>query len=103
VGTGELWSGTPAKLLRLLTDAEKQAIPAAAAESATLAAFHHNECGKGYLEVLADVEDAMDLEERHPDYFPRLDPALAEVPVIFGGTKPHAYEQNDRKPTQFDK
>lgn len=146
VGTGELWSGTPAKLLRMLTEAEKAAIPAAAQEAAMLAAIHQNECGKGYLEVLADIEDATDLEERHVDYFPRVsaiaqalgprpntyidmlrarslygsrhkrsfkvlallfthqvDPALNDVPLIFGGNKAHAYEQNARKPTKFDK
>jgi carbonic anhydrase/acetyltransferase-like protein (isoleucine patch superfamily) len=78
VGTGELWSGTPAKLLRMLTEAEKAAIPAAAQEAAVLAAIHQNECGKGYLEVLADIEDATDLEERHVDYFPRVS-AIAQA------------------------
>jgi len=28
---------------------------------------------------------------------------MADVPIMFGGTKPHVYSLNDRKPTQFDK
>jgi hypothetical protein len=33
----------------------------------------------------------------------QVDPALNDVPLIFGGNKAHAYEQNARKPTKFDK
>lgn len=33
----------------------------------------------------------------------QTDPAMADVPIMFGGTKPHVYSLNDRKPTQFDK
>jgi hypothetical protein len=59
-------------MLRMLTEEEKVAIPAAAQEAALMASVHQDECRKDYLEVLRDEEDATDLEERNIEYFPRV-------------------------------
>ena len=102
VGAGELWSGVPAKLLRSLTVDEKLALGGDAAEAGSLARLHKAECAKGYAEVARDVDEALDQKHRHPEYFRKVDAALADVPIIAGGTEPHVYAQNDRKKTKFD-
>ena len=103
VGAGELWAGVPAKLLRPVTAEEAATATAAVAEAAGLARLHATECGKGHAEVAADVDAAFDKATRHPDYFPKVDPEVADVPVIDGGTAPHPYEENNRTATKFNK
>lgn len=72
VGTGQLWSGSPAKHLRDLSAEEKAAIGASACEAAGMAIVHAEECGKDWQQVLADEETAEDDKYRDPDYLPRV-------------------------------
>jgi carbonic anhydrase/acetyltransferase-like protein (isoleucine patch superfamily) len=99
VSSGQLWSGSPAKHLRDLTEAEKSAIGVSACESSALSMLHCDETSKDYKQVMKDEELAEDDLYRSPDYLPRLDPELAKIPVTQGGTLPHSYAINDRKAT----
>jgi gamma-carbonic anhydrase len=72
VGSGQLWSGSPAKHLRDLTAEEKAAIGSSACEAAGLALLHAEECGKDYKRVMADQELAEDILYRDPEYLPRV-------------------------------
>jgi len=99
VSSGTLWAGCPANYLRDLTPEEVAAVGAGACEVAGLASAHRAECAKAFEEVLKDLEDAEDAAERHPDYFPKTDPLLADVALADGGTKPLTYPENSRRPT----
>ena len=62
---GELWSGSPAKKVRSLTEEEKASITEKAIETLTLASQHAIENAKDYKQVLedelvADIEEYMD-------------------------------------------
>lgn len=65
VPAAELWSGSPAKLVRTLTAAEQQGMSERAVQVASLAAEHAFETSKDYKQILeeeelADIERYMD-------------------------------------------
>lgn len=65
VKSGELWAGSPAKMVRVLTEEEIAGITAKASEVALLASQHAMENAKDYKQVLeeeevADIEMYMD-------------------------------------------
>mmetsp|Transcript_12072 Transcript_12072/g.25162 ORF Transcript_12072/g.25162 Transcript_12072/m.25162 type:complete len:289 (-) Transcript_12072:269-1135(-) len=71
IPTGELWSGSPAKSERKLTDDELAGIPGSADSTKDLAILHALECAKDYKQVAEDEELYEDNLERHPDYYAR--------------------------------
>jgi len=73
VGAGELWSGSPAELVRALTPAELAAAAAEAALAVDLGAKYALECAKSYEELIADDAADEDKAMRHPRYFQPLD------------------------------
>jgi len=107
VEAGTMWAGSPAAYLRDLTEDEIKFIGASASEANGLAAMHAYECAKDYQQVTQDLEDAEDERHRNPDYFPKTDPEMADVPRLYGvdnqGTKPHLFAENDRYDTKFAK
>lgn len=103
VGAGTMWAGSPATYVRDLTAEEIKWIGESACEASGLASLHAAECAKTYEQVAADLENAEDEAERHPDYFPKVNPQLAEVPEMDGGFQPHPFSQNDRMDTKFSK
>jgi hypothetical protein len=104
VGTGQLWQGSPAKHLRNLTEAEISSIPTAAEESHALALLHAAECAKDFDAVTADLEDAQDLLERNPDYFPRIKKGgLDDGDVLNGAGVPGLLFNSELKRTVQDK
>jgi serine acetyltransferase len=74
VKTGELWSGTPARKVRALTEGERAGIVATAAETVALALRHALENEKDYKTVLEEEEVdeiEMYMDESGPKYEPR--------------------------------
>jgi len=67
---GELWSGSPAKMVRALTDGEIASIKEIASETLVLASKHAIENAKSYEEVLEDELKA-DIEEYMDDSMPQ--------------------------------
>lgn len=72
VKSGELWAGSPAKLLRTLTAGEIDGIEAAAEETAALALTHAEENAKDWAQILEDKEDWEDKKARPDTYFRRM-------------------------------
>jgi len=98
VSEGELWSGTPAKKVRALTEQEKVQIMARALETAELANEHAIECSKDYKQVMEEAELA-DIEEYLDESAPRApernttDVLNAGQPGrIFRSTLSHPYD-----------
>jgi len=77
VPSGEMWAGSPAKMIRKLTSDEIATITTYAHDVVLLATEHAFECSKDYKQLAADEEAMKDKEERDPDYFqPRdVDPS----------------------------
>ena len=69
VGSGELWAGSPAKMVRKLSDEEVASVDLAVEETMELAAVHASECAKTYEQVKEDEEEYYDKLYRDPDYF----------------------------------
>jgi gamma-carbonic anhydrase len=66
VGSGELWSGAPAKKVRALTAEEIAVIPQMASETAALAAVHILENAKEYKQIVMEEKEADDDIYRDP-------------------------------------
>lgn len=77
VPSGEMWAGSPAKMVRKLTPEEMANFATYAKDIALLATEHAFECSKDYKQIAADEEAMQDREERDPEYFqPRdVDPS----------------------------
>jgi gamma-carbonic anhydrase len=72
VPSGQLWGGTPAKMIRVLTDVERASIAATAAETTALAWRHAVENEKDYKTVLEEEEiEELESDEALPKYEPR--------------------------------
>ena len=69
VPSGELWSGSPAKMVRKLTADELASIVTSAEDTAELAELHAGECAKDFKQLAADEEAYNDKLERDPEYF----------------------------------
>mmetsp|Transcript_5396 Transcript_5396/g.7415 ORF Transcript_5396/g.7415 Transcript_5396/m.7415 type:complete len:284 (-) Transcript_5396:139-990(-) len=73
VPQGQYWAGSPAKMMRKLTDEELEAIVASAGQTADLASRHAGECAKDFKQLAADEEQYLDDLERDPEYFQPTD------------------------------
>ena len=69
IPSGEMWAGSPAKMVRKLTQEEMDNIATYAKDVTLLAIEHAIECSKDYKQIAADEEAMQDKEERDPDYF----------------------------------
>jgi carbonic anhydrase/acetyltransferase-like protein (isoleucine patch superfamily) len=69
IPSGEMWAGSPAKLVRKLTSEEIASIATYAEDTARSAIEHAVECSKDYKQVAADEEIMRDRLERDPEYF----------------------------------
>lgn len=78
VGEGELWAGTPAKKVRVLTEDEITAAKAEALEIIELASIHAAEQEKDYKTILEEEEDALVAEY--------VDDGYLEPPASFDNT-----------------
>jgi carbonic anhydrase/acetyltransferase-like protein (isoleucine patch superfamily) len=58
IPSGELWAGSPAKMIRVLTEDEIAAIPKQASETAALASMHAIEHSKSYEQVMEEEQVA---------------------------------------------
>lgn len=68
VPSGEIWAGSPAKLLRKLEDSEAAFIRSAADDYSALAAVHAEENAKSFDEVELDKARRADRALRDPDF-----------------------------------
>jgi len=71
VPDGEVWSGSPAKMLRKVTKEDIESITNIAEDMAELAALHAEECDKDYEQLAKDEEDYEDRMGRAEDYWQR--------------------------------
>jgi len=72
VNSGELWAGSPAKMVRKLTEDEIASIGVGVEETMELAAVHASECAKTFEQVKEDEEEYYDKLYRGDDYFQPL-------------------------------
>mmetsp|Transcript_35497 Transcript_35497/g.54568 ORF Transcript_35497/g.54568 Transcript_35497/m.54568 type:complete len:281 (-) Transcript_35497:77-919(-) len=79
IGEGQLWAGSPAKMVRKLTDEEIASIADTAKDTNVLAMEHAMECNKDYEQYVADIQNWEDMEERDPDYFQPSDESDTDV------------------------
>lgn len=73
VASGELWAGSPAKKVRVLTAEEIAGILTTATDTNALANLHAFECSKDYKQSLEE-EEALDIEEYLDESHPRAPP-----------------------------
>ena len=69
VGTGEVWGGSPGKMLRKATDYELREVRNVSERHVVLGTVHRIEHGKDFEQVLEDAEAKQDFDERDPEYF----------------------------------
>lgn len=74
VPDGEVWGGSPAKMVRKVTKEDIESIVDSAEDMAELAALHFQECSKDYEQVKQDEEDWDDKEARSEDYWQKDSP-----------------------------
>lgn len=68
VGEGEVWAGSPAQKIEMISDAEKQENLDHIEHTVTLASAHSAECGKTHEQLEAEALRQMLTEERTEDY-----------------------------------
>jgi len=68
VKSGEMWAGSPAKLLRPVEQAELAGIIATARRNVELASAHAEECDKSWRQIEADKLARKNAAMRDPDY-----------------------------------
>jgi len=78
VPDGEVWSGSPAKMVRKVTKEDIESITDSSEDVAELAALHAAECAKDYQQVAKDEEDYDDEMERSEDYWQRDSPLAGD-------------------------
>jgi len=77
VPTGELWSGSPAKKIRALTQEEMDAMTDAVESQSELAKLHAEENAKDFYQISEDADVVDDILHREDDYVPRdYDPSV---------------------------
>jgi len=69
VSSGELWAGSPAKMIRPLTVEEIACICGYADDKSDLAGIHAVECEKSFEQVISEDEIYEDKLERNPEYW----------------------------------
>jgi len=69
VGSGEVWGGSPGKMLRKATDYELREVRNVSERNVVLGNVHRIENGKDFEQVLEDAEAKQDFDERDPEYF----------------------------------
>ena len=83
VGSGQVWAGSPAKLLRSLTAEEIDFIVASAGRYAELAEWHLEENSKTFDQIVFDKNNRTDRLSRDPDSDSHLgilrDPKTREI------------------------
>lgn len=67
-GDGEVWAGTPAQKIDLVSDTERQQISKKVESTVALAKAHSNECGKTYEQLESERLNKILLSERPEDY-----------------------------------
>jgi carbonic anhydrase/acetyltransferase-like protein (isoleucine patch superfamily) len=73
VPDGEVWAGSPAKMVRKVTKEDIESITTSAVDIAELAALHAGECAKDFEQLKADEEAYKDKVERNPEYWQPTD------------------------------
>lgn len=99
VPDGEVWSGSPAKLVRKVTKEDIESIVDSAEDMAELAALHAAECAKDYQQIAKDEEDYQDAEERSDDYWQR-DAPLAGDDVLGQGAPGRIFDSTLSNPEE---
>jgi gamma-carbonic anhydrase len=84
---GQLWAGSPAKMVRLLTAEEIEGITARAMETVLLASQHAIENAKGYEQILEEAEIA-DIIEHQDGSYPINPPTPKEEGDVLGQGAP---------------
>eukprot|EP00210_Caulerpa_lentillifera_P002482 g2379.t1 len=83
IETGQIWAGSPAKLLRQLTAEEITFITSSASSYADLAALHLEENSKTFDQIVFEKKMRKDRLERSPDYDSHMgilrDPKTREI------------------------
>lgn len=69
VKAGELWAGSPAKMVRKVTAEELQSMTENALDTLGLARMHAHECSKDLAQLTQDEEAYEDATTRDPEYF----------------------------------
>ena len=99
VPDGEVWSGSPAKMVRKVTKEDIESITDSSEDVAELAALHAAECAKDYQQVAKDEEDYDDEMERSEDYWQR-DSALADDDVLGQGAPGRIFDSTLSNPEE---
>lgn len=68
VSPGQLWAGSPAKFLRVLTPEEISAIPKHAQRIFELSKVHKEECGKEFERVEREIEETKYRDDKLGQY-----------------------------------
>lgn len=75
---GQVWAGSPAKMLRAVTKEDLEAITDSAEDMVQLAALHAQECDKDYAALAKDEEAYEDRMSRSDDYWQPSDKAAGD-------------------------
>lgn len=78
----QIWSGSPAKLVRDVSKAEVEAVAKIVRENRKLATAHAHESSKGWLEIEEDEEAYEQNAERSEYYYKRLTPEVHIFNII---------------------
>lgn len=99
VPDGEVWSGTPAKMVRKVTKEDIESITDSAEDMSELAALHAEECAKDYYQIANDEEEYQDREERSEDYWQR-DDTMADDDVLGQGAPGRIFDSTLSHPEE---
>lgn len=99
VPDGEVWSGSPAKMIRKVTKEDIESITDSAEDMSELAALHAEECAKDYHQIAQDEEDYEDNENRGSDYW-RKDSPMADEDVLGQGSPGRIFDNTLSNPEE---
>mmetsp|Transcript_41363 Transcript_41363/g.81023 ORF Transcript_41363/g.81023 Transcript_41363/m.81023 type:complete len:297 (-) Transcript_41363:80-970(-) len=101
VPAGEVWGGTPAKMVRKMEDSEAEGAVALSRETMEMAAVHAEECAKTYEELYEDEQEYQDYCERDKNYFQKFTPDQKQsVDDFLGlGAPGEIFHSNIQNPT----
>lgn len=99
VPDGEVWSGSPARMVRKVTKEDIESIADSAEDMAGLAALHAAECAKDYQQLAKDEEDYEDETERGEEYWKR-DSFVADDDVLGQGAPGRIFDSTLSNPEE---
>jgi len=99
VPDGEVWSGSPARMVRKVTKEDIESIADSAEDMAGLAALHAAECAKDYQQLAKDEEDYEDDTERGEEYWKR-DSFVADDDVLGQGAPGRIFDSTLSNPEE---